>query len=225
MSKSGSKRGVRPPELAAWQDRALRAVGESDIAPELAFGGGAALAAIHLHHRTSEDLDFFLTRPLDPLEVEQLGRAIATKTTRVDIEVVGPRTSLVLRRASGPFGRIDFAYYPFEPIGRRTSWRGLAVESLVDMTVNKVQAILTRQQPRDFVDLYFLLQEGPERRLDKLLDLARAKFDVGAHPMGLAARLLLVHDVRELPNMIRRVEIRDLVEFFDEKAQDLVRKK
>jgi L-amino acid N-acyltransferase YncA len=35
---------------------------ESDIAPEVAFGGGAALAAIHLHHRTSEDLDFFLTR-------------------------------------------------------------------------------------------------------------------------------------------------------------------
>lgn len=126
----------------------------------------------------------------------------------------------MLRRPSGPFGRIDFAYYPFDPIGRRTSWRGLAVESLVDMTV-----ILTRQQPRDFVDLYFLLQEGPERRLDKLLDLARAKFDVGAHPMGLAARLLLVHDVRELPNMIRRVQLRDLVEFFDEKAQDLVRKK
>jgi predicted nucleotidyltransferase component of viral defense system len=139
-------------------------VSESDLAPELAFGGGAALSAIHLHHRTSEDLDFFLMRPLDPLEVEPIGRAIATKTTRVDLEVVGPRTSLVLRRASGPFGRIDFAYYPFDPIGRRTTWRGLAVESLIDMTVNKVQAILTRQQPRDFVDLYFLLQEGPERR-------------------------------------------------------------
>jgi hypothetical protein len=121
LSKSGSRRAVRPPELAAWQDRALRAVSESDIAPELTFGGGAALAAIHLHHRTSEDLDFFLTRPLDPLEVEQVGRTIATKTTRVDIEVVGPRTSLVLRRVSGPFGRIDFAYYPFDPIGRRTS--------------------------------------------------------------------------------------------------------
>src|SRR4051794_18585012 len=139
LSRSGSRRGGRPPELTAWQDRALGVVVESDIAPEVAFGGGAALAAIHLHHRTSEDLDFFLTRPLDPLEVEQLGRAIATKTTRVDIEVVGPRTSLVLCRASGPFGRIDFAYYPFDPIGRRTSWRGLAVESLLDMTVNKVQ--------------------------------------------------------------------------------------
>jgi predicted nucleotidyltransferase component of viral defense system len=77
-------------------------VGESALAPELAFGGGAALAAIHLHHRTSEDLDFFLTRPLDPLEVEQIGRSLATKTTRVDLEVVGPRTSLVLRRAHSP---------------------------------------------------------------------------------------------------------------------------
>lgn len=203
----------------------LSAVAESNIAPELAFGGGAALSAIHLHHRTSEDLDFFLTRPLDPLEVEQLGRTIATKTTRVDLEVVGPRTSLVLRRSSGPFGRIDFAYYPFDPIGRRTSWRGLAVDSLVDMTVNKIQAVLTRQQPRDFVDLYFLLQEGPERRLDKLLELARAKFDVGAHPMGLAARLLLVHDVRELPNMIRRLEIPELVAFFEKKARELIPKK
>src|SRR6185436_12784689 len=85
LSRSGPKRGVRPPELAAWQDRALRVVGKSALAPELAFGGGAALAAIHLHHRTSEDLDFFLTRPLDPLEVEQIGRSLATKTTRVDL--------------------------------------------------------------------------------------------------------------------------------------------
>lgn len=200
-------------------------VGESPLAQELAFGGGAALAAIHLHHRTSEDLDFFLMRPLDPSEVEQIGRELATKAMHVDLEVVGPRTSLVLRRPSGPFGRIDFAYYPFDPIGRRTTWRGLTVESLIDMTVNKVQAILTRQQPRDFVDLYFLLQEGPERRLDRLLDLVRAKFDVGAHPMGLAARLLLVHDVRELPNMIRRVKLQDLVAFFEAKVQELTRKK
>lgn len=66
------------------------------------------------------------------------------------------------------------------------------------------------------------MQEGPERRLDKLLDLARAKFDVGAHPMGLAARLLLVHDIRELPNMIRRVKIQELITFFEEKAKELV---
>jgi hypothetical protein len=39
------------------------------------------------------------------------------------------------------------------------------VESLQDMTVNKLQAVLTRNQPRDFVDIYFLLREGPLREL------------------------------------------------------------
>lgn len=201
----------------------LRIVAESDLSKELVFGGGTALAAVHLHHRTSEDVDFFLMRPIDPGEAESVGRELATASTRVDIEVVGPRTSLLLRRRSGPVGRIDFAYYPFDPIGRRTRWRGLTIESLIDMTVNKIQAILTRQQPRDFVDLYFLLREGPESDLDRLLDLVRAKFDVGAHPMGLAARLLLVHDVRELPRLIRPVRIRELVQFFESRAHELVK--
>ena len=57
---------------------------------------------------------------------------------------MGPRTSLLLRRRSAVIGRVDFAYYPYDPIERRRLWRGLVVESLVDMTVNKVQAILTR---------------------------------------------------------------------------------
>ena len=91
------------------------------------------------------------------------------------------------------------------------------------MTVNKVQAILTRQQPRDWADLYFLLSEGPERRLGKLLELVRAKFDVGAHPMGLAARLLLVHEIRELPRMIRRIELAELVAFFEDRVRELTR--
>lgn len=42
--------------------------------------------------------------------------------------------------------------------------------------------------------------------------------------MGLAARLLLVHDVRELPKMIRRVQIQDLIAFFELKVQELARK-
>lgn len=193
----------------------------SDVARGLVFGGGAALAAIHLHHRTSEDLDFFSMDPIEPEAVQAVGRAIATSTLRVDLEIVGPRTSLVLRKTSGPIGRIDFAYYPFDPIGARTTWHGMKVESLVDMTVNKVQAVMTRQQPRDLVDLFFLLREGPERNLERLLSLVRAKFDVGAHRMGLAGRLLLVHEVRELPRMIRPIAIAELVSFFEERAREL----
>ncbi len=222
-SRSGSKRTARPRELAPWQDRALDVVARSRLGPEVVFGGGAALAALHLHHRASEDLDFFLTRELEPAELAPLASALATAATRTDLEVVGPRASIVLSRRSGYFGRVDFAFYPFEPVGRRTRWRGLTVESIEDMTVNKLQAVLTRRQPRDFVDLYFLLREGPLRDLDELLGLVRAKFDVGPHRLGLAARLLLASELRELPGMIRPVTIDELTAFFEQRARELTR--
>jgi len=223
-SRSGSKkRADRPRELAPWQHRAIDAVARSRIGPELVFGGGAALAALHLHHRTSEDLDFFLIRELEPAELAPLASALAEGATSAQLEVVGPRTSVILSRGSAYVGRIDFAYYPFDPVGRRTRWRGLAVESLEDMTVNKLQAILTRQQPRDFVDLYFLLREGPLRDLDQLLGLVRAKFDVGPHRLGLAARLLMASEIAELPRMIRPLTIAELVAFFEERGRELAR--
>ncbi len=142
----------------------------------------------------------------------------------VDQRVLGPRYALVLSRKKVEFGRIDFACYPYEAIARRTKWRGLRVESLLDMTVNKVQALLTRWQARDLVDLYFLLREGPEKDLERLVDLARAKFDVGADLLGLAERLLLVHDIRELPRMLRKVEKPELVAFFEAQARVLIRR-
>lgn len=194
----------------------------SALRSEVVFGGGAALAALHLHHRTSEDVDFFVMRQLEPVELEPLARSLTTPTRKTEVEVLGPRTCLTLLRRSREVGRIDFAYYPFDPVGRRTKWRGLTVESLEDMTVNKVQAVLSRNRPRDFVDLYFLLQEGPLRDLGHLLGLVRAKFEVGPHRLGLAQRLLLVRDATELPRMIRPVTLGELVAFFEERARELV---
>jgi predicted nucleotidyltransferase component of viral defense system len=222
--RSGSKNtDARPPELSAWQHRALLKVEASPIGREVVFGGGAALAMLHLHHRTSEDLDFFLSRELEPAELAPLAASLETAAMKTELEVVGPRTSLLLMRGAKPVGRIDVAFYPFDPVGRRTRWRGLTVESLQDMTVNKLQAVLTRNQPRDFVDLYFLLREGPLRDLDKLLGLVRAKFDVGPHRLGLAARLLLACEVKELPRMLRPIALRDMIAFFEERARELAR--
>lgn len=196
----------------------------STLGQELVFGGGAALAALHLHHRTSEDLDFFATRPIEPTELAPFAQALRTAATSPRIEVIGPRTSLVLERRRREVARIDFAYYPFDPVGRRTTWRGLRVESIEDMAVNKLQAVLSRNQPRDFVDLYFLLREGPLRDLDSLLQLVRAKFESGPDSLGLAARLLLVHEAKVLPRMIRAVTVGELTAFFEERVRELVRR-
>jgi predicted nucleotidyltransferase component of viral defense system len=214
-----------PPELGAWQVAALDGIAASKLAAEVVFGGGAALAARHLHHRRSEDLDFFLVRELELGELRPVERNLKASGFQVEEQQVGPRRSLLLRQDGQLVGRIDFAYYPYDPIGRRERWRGLTVESLIDMTVNKVQAVLTRFRARDFVDLFFLLREGPERDLDRLLDLARAKFDSGYAQLSLAQRLLLVSDIVELPVMLRPVTREELVAFFESQSRAIVKQR
>jgi predicted nucleotidyltransferase component of viral defense system len=212
------------PELAAWQLQVIDAVARSKLASEVVFGGGAALAVRHLHHRRSEDLDFFLPRELEEGELRSLTRSLVAGGVRIDEQQVGPRRTLLLLRGSKELGRIDFAFYPYDPIARRERWRGLVVESLLDMTVNKVQALLTRFRPRDFIDLYFLLREGPELDLDRLLDFVRAKFDAGADRLALAQRMLLASGIDELPAMLRPVAHDELVAFFEAQARALVRR-
>jgi predicted nucleotidyltransferase component of viral defense system len=224
--RSGSKKGPtrrRPPELAAWQRHVIDVVAASPLAEVATFGGATALSAVYLHHRRSLDLDFFFVDTVDPAELAIIARAVTRGSQRAEIRVVGPRHMLVLSSKRGEVGHVDFAHYPFDPIERPTRWRGLRVDSLVDMTVNKVQAVLTRARERDFVDLFFLLREGPERDIDRLLSFARAKFDVAASTVTLAESLLRVEDMLELPDMLRPVDLDELRSYFVELARELVR--
>lgn len=190
----------------------------------MTFGGGTALAVAYLHHRISEDVDLFSLREVEQQEVQPLARALASAKLEVDQQVAGPRRILVLSRRGKEIGHVDIAYYPFDPIERTTRWGGLRVDSLLDMTVNKVQAVLTRFRPRDFVDLHFLLREGPERDLQRLLGFVRTKFGVGADPLTLAERLLLVREIQELPRLLRPVTKENLVREFEATARILIRK-
>jgi hypothetical protein len=134
------------------------------------------------------------------------------------------RQTVVLRKGRREVGHVDIANYPYDPIGKRTTWRGWQVDSLVDFAVNKVQAVMTRARDRDFVDLYFLLREGPEPEFDRLLALARAKFDVGPSALTAAQQLMRVDALVDLPQVIRPIRLQDLKEFFVNLARAIVRK-
>lgn len=160
---------------------------------------------------------------VETADLASITKALTKEGAIVTEQALGPRRSLLLGTADKLYGKIDFAYYPYDPIDRPTVWEGLRVESLRDMTVNKVQAIATRFQARDYVDLWFLLREGPETDLDRLLGLVRAKFDAGVDRFALAHRFLMVSEVEELPRMIRPVSKDELVAFFEGLAKSLVR--
>jgi predicted nucleotidyltransferase component of viral defense system len=222
--KSGSKKSARPPELRPWQVELLDAVAGSPLAAEITFGGATALSVIYLHHRVSDDLDFFLAREVTPKDATIVRQAARKLGFDVEVQLLPLRTSIVLGKKGKEVGHVDLAHYPYDPVGRIARWQGLRADSLLDHAVNKVQAVLTRARDRDFVDLFFLLREGPEPDIERLLSLARAKFDAGPNRMNVAERLLVALEITDLPTMLRPLRIRELQEFFENLARELTRR-
>lgn len=84
------------------------------------------------------------------------------------------------------------------------------------MTINQ------RVEVKDFVDLYYLLRKF------SLWDLnsgVKRKFNVELEPLILASDFLAMEQFDFLPKMIKPLTLKDLKEFYREKAKTLARKK
>ena len=140
------------------------------------FKGGTALRIVYGSPRFSEDLDFDATVH-DVREIEH-----AVLHSLVEIEREGIKSSITESKptSGGYLAIIEFTLGTrVVPIRLEVSFRGkgatadtetiagdfvppyiinaLAQEQLVD---GKLAALLDRQKPRDFYDLYFMLQKG-----------------------------------------------------------------
>lgn len=87
----------------------------------------------------------------------------------------------------------------------------VVLESLPDLRASKLTCILSRTEPRDLVDLYFLDQAGFPPELD--LPLALRK-DAGIDP-GVLSWLLERFPVRPLPIMLSPLTEEQLASFRD----------
>src|SRR6185295_15488516 len=94
---------------------------------------------------------------------------------------------------------------------------GIVIESLADLRASKLTCILSRSEPRDLVDLYFLNQAGfpPEQDLEIAL-----RKDAGIDPSVLAW-LLARFPTRPLPEMLEPLTSEQLEKFRDELAARL----
>jgi predicted nucleotidyltransferase component of viral defense system len=117
------------------------------------MAGGTALA-LHIGHRISVDLDFFTT---EPFRVESLVSAIM-KTGQSFHLMAESEDHLVADIEGVKFSLFRYEY-PF--IERPSAYRGIQVAGVLDIAAMKIIAISQRGAKRDFVDLYFILQDIP----------------------------------------------------------------
>lgn len=176
------------------------------------LGGGAALAGAYLGHRTTGDIDLFVHDQTDMRALVGLLPAAAAETG-TDVTLlrdVGHLVRAQLESQDGNRVEVDVVHEPLADLtASPPEIEGITIESLTDLRASKLTCILSRSEPRDLVDLYFLDQAGFPPEQD--LDIAMRK-DAGIDP-GVLAWLLAQFPTLPLPQMLAPLTSAQLEEF------------
>jgi hypothetical protein len=155
--------------------------------PPWTLTGGAALAGFRLGHRATRDLDLFWHGLAVLPDISGLISALEADGLSVSVLRRAP-TFVELRARSGDEVVIlDLVADPVPPIDPPTTEGEPPATFLVDtpheILVNKLNALLSRSEIRDLVDVRALLEAGGD--LERSLEGAAAK-DGGFSPATLA---------------------------------------
>ncbi len=186
------------------------------------FTGGTALSAFYLEHRYSDDLDFFSSKRFDQQAILAL---MQDWSKQYKFKVESSRFAEVvyifmLKFPNNKMLKVDFGYYPYKNLEKNVIQDGLKIDSLTDIAANKLFTISQRYEVKDFVDLYFLLQKFT---VWDLLQAVKIKFRMGIEPLLLGADFLKVEDFDYLPQMIKPLALKELKDFFRQKAKEVGR--
>jgi predicted nucleotidyltransferase component of viral defense system len=117
--------------------------------------------------------------------------------------------------------KTEFTYFPFPRIEKKTKIGELYVDSMLDISVNKVFTIYQKPRSRDFIDLYFILQKEKSWSLDELVKKAQVKFDNHLDLIQLGSQYLKAKELKDYPKMIIDINDNEWQDFFVEEAKKL----
>jgi hypothetical protein len=193
----------------------------TDAGQSFFLTGGTALAAFHLHHRLSVDLDLFT---LDDLALRQADVVIPRLTADLGYRIGRARrtehySQFLVEPPAGEPLTVELVRDFGPQYGEHVRVDGIIVDSIENIGANKLTAILSRTEPKDFVDLHFILDAGYD--FDDLLAKAQAK-DLGLQPFFMAGSLLQVWNLRHLPDTTPPLTLSQLQGFMISLADHLL---
>ena len=188
--------------------------------------GGTALAEFYLHHRLSEDLDFFSENEFEPQSISVFLEKIKNiaKIKKVEYQQSFNRNLFFLDLVDGDKIKMEFTYFPFARIEKKEKIGDLHIDSLLDIAVNKVFTIYQKPRTRDFIDLYFILQKDKGLSLDDLIKKAQIKFGNYIDPIQLGAQYMKAKEFQDFPRMLVGIKENVWQEIFINEAKKLSRK-
>jgi predicted nucleotidyltransferase component of viral defense system len=208
--------------LTQFQKALLREISKTRLKDTFFLTGGTALAAFYLHHRLSQDLDFFTELPGEVRFVEEVIKKIA-QILGAEIQINRSfRTYFECFLKKGEeIIKCDFGQdspYRLKPIIYQKDY-DIYVDNILDIACNKLSALFDRHEDRDFVDIYFLDKEAIP--FEEIHRRAREKH-IGLDDYWLVRALNYVFEIETLPFMIKKVDIKTLQDFFYDKVQKIM---
>jgi predicted nucleotidyltransferase component of viral defense system len=187
--------------------------------------GGTALAEFYLHHRRSQDLDFFtldqnLSFDVVNAEILKLANKMSLK---IEHQITSPTFLQYILTRNHQTLKIDMVKDVPIHFGEVKTVDGLMVDSLENIAVGKLLAIFGRADAKDFIDLYFLLERDKKFEFDPLFEMARKK-DLGLHEMYLAQMIYQVEKIDIFPETIKPFNEQELKDFFLQLSEDLLKR-
>lgn len=212
--------------LTPKQSKFLEFVGsQSQITKRFYLTGGTALAEFYLHHRLSEDIDLFTEEKevhFPTIDAFLKKSSPFLKIKKFDrVQFLG-LVSYHLLYKDGEILKVDFNYYPFPRIEKGVMFKNLKVDSLLDIATNKIHTMFMKPRTRDYIDLYFIFKKE-KLDLNKLILLAKAKFDWNIDKINLANQFIRIKDVKveDYPKVLLPFKIKEMESFFLDLAEDL----
>lgn len=200
--------------LTETQKKVIAFLAKEKVMQRFYLAGGTALSAYYFFHRLSDDLDFFTKEPFShrdeiiPL-VQKLKENIGAE--EVKYEKVYDRYLYFFSFSNGEILKMEFSAYPFPSLSEKKECDDIFIDSIEDIAAGKLMAMLDRFDPKDFVDLYFLLQNFS---LDTIRNLAEKKFGTKIDNIFLGAELIKVKNITALPIMKKNISVLDIQNFF-----------
>ena len=197
-----------------------------EIQTNFYLSGGTALSAFYLGHRLSEDLDFFTDAEEKMAPIEFLTGIIKSlpSVDHLHFERLFDRRIFVATFKDSQILKVEFTSYPFKSIEDRLTIGKLRVDSLLNIMTCKIFAMADRFDPKDFVDLYFVLR-SKDLKLENLIKMTGERFDIKGLDFVIPERLLLVKRItsEDLPVMVERIDLEEMKKHFLEQASRLVK--
>lgn len=188
--------------------------------------GGTALSEFYLQHRYSEDLDFFSEKEF---EIKDITVLLESKKNlfgwpKIEYKQSFNRNIYQLIYSDSKFLKVEFTYFPFKRIDSTKKLKNIEIDSLLDIAVNKIFTVYQNPRGRDYFDLYYIFIKNKSLSIEKVIELARIKFDTSIDYIQLGANMLRASELKDDPIVKNRIDYESVEDFFLRVAKKLRKK-